>query len=86
MSRHVEPTQLHQGAKDAMMAAIRPYADELGAQGMLAVVAQVTGMLIALQDCRTVTSDAVMTMVRANIESGNQLAVAQVIADAGGVQ
>jgi hypothetical protein len=56
----------------ALTNAMRPYADKLGAQGMLAVAAALVGQLIALQDQRSMTRAMAMEIVARNIESANQ--------------
>lgn len=44
---------------------------------VLAIMAHVTGMLIAMQDQRTVSPEGAMEIVGANIESGNRSAIEQ---------
>ena len=58
---------------------------ELTPEEMLGIVCQLVGNLIAMQDQRKYTADAVMRMVSKNIEAGNQEAIRQV-ASAGGAQ
>jgi len=74
----VQPTPEMEAARQAMIAAIRPYADALGGHGMLACAAYTVGQLIALQDQRTMTSRMALDLVSANIEAGNQAAMAEV--------
>ena len=51
---------------------------------MLAGASQIVGTLIALQDQRKMTPDMALAVVQANIEAGNQQAMAEVMR-AGGV-
>ena len=55
----------------AMADAMRPYADKLGPEGMLAVAAALVGQLMALQDQRTMTPVMAMDIVDKNIENAN---------------
>lgn len=61
-----------EACRQALVAAIRPYADVLGAQGMLAVASALVGQLIAMQDQRTMTQAMAMEIVARNIEGANQ--------------
>jgi hypothetical protein len=61
-----------EACRQALVAAIRPYADTLGPQGMLAVASALVGQLIAMQDQRTVTPKMAMDIVARNIEGANQ--------------
>ena len=56
----------------------------LRADEMLAGASQIVGTLIALQDQRKMTPDMALAVVQANIEAGNQQAMAEVMR-AGGV-
>lgn len=64
-----------------MKAAIDP---QLEPVEMLALVSQLVGNLIALQDWRSMTSDRAILIVTRNIEAGNQEAM-RGVATAGGV-
>ncbi len=70
------PTRAKQHARRAMLAALKPFADELGNDTMLAVLAYTVGQLIALQDQRKMTAEMAMATVSANIEQGNRDAIA----------
>lgn len=59
--------KFEQGIKDAMAATV----DDLTGEEMLAILSQVLGQLIALQDQRTMTSERAMLIVATNIEAGN---------------
>ena len=56
----------------AMVAAMQPYADKLGGEGMLAVASALVGQLVAMQDQRVMTPAMAMAIVAKNIESANQ--------------
>lgn len=58
--------------RQALIDAMRPYADKLGAQRMLAVASAFVGQLVALQDQRTMTPAMAMEIVARNIEGANQ--------------
>lgn len=60
-----------EACRQALLAAIRPYADKLGAQGMLAVASALVGQLVAMQDQRTMTQKMAMEIVVRNIEAAN---------------
>ena len=60
-----------EACRQALAAAMRPFADRLGAQGMLAVASAFVGQLIALQDQRVLTPTMAMEIVARNIELAN---------------
>lgn len=55
--------------------------DTLTAPEVLALSAQLVGMLIALQDQRRFTHDIVMSMIANNIEIGNAAAIETAFTD-----
>ena len=55
----------------AMIKAMRPFADDLGPAGMLAIASNLVGKLIALQDQRTMTREMALELVARNIEAAN---------------
>lgn len=61
-----------EACRQALVAAIRPFADKLGAQGMLAVASALVGQLVAMQDQRTMTPSMAMEIVTRNIELANK--------------
>lgn len=69
-SRPVPPVA--EACRQAMVAAMRPYADQLGPAGMLAVAAALVGQLVAMQDQRTMNPAMAMEIVIRNIELANQ--------------
>lgn len=80
MKTKLVPTSAaEQAARDAAIAAIRPYADELGSDRMLAVLAYTVGQLLAFQDQRTMTPAKAMALISSNIEQGNADAIAHTL-------
>lgn len=75
--KSVPTTPEAEACRQALLAAIHPYADHLGSHGMLAVASALVGQLIAMQDQRTTTPAMAMEIVARNIEGAN----AQVLAD-----
>ena len=59
-------------------------AGEISKPEALALFAQVTGMLIAMQDQRTMTPDDAMTLVSRNIQEGNASFIDQMFSGPGG--
>lgn len=74
-----QPTQAQRDARLAAIASIRPYADQLGDQGMIAVLAYTIGQLIALSDQRKMTAGEAIAIVEANLQQGNSDAISQVL-------
>lgn len=74
-----EPTQVHEDCRNAMLKALDPFKEKLSAIEILAITSQMVGQLIALQDQRKYTTSAVMQVVNANIEGGNQMVIAQLL-------
>ena len=64
-------TEADIAARDAVLAALRPHADIIGAERILCVMAYTVGQLIAMQDQRSITPGRAMLIVSANIEAGN---------------
>lgn len=54
---------------------VRKHQDHLDKLTMLAIVSNIVGKLVALQDQTKVTPEMAMTVVAENIEAGNQEAV-----------
>ncbi|MDE2469419.1 MAG: hypothetical protein KGL35_11900 [Bradyrhizobium sp.] len=73
-----------EAAFQAMLAALRPYADALGPAGMLAVTANLVGKLIAMQDQRIMTPAMAMEIVASNIEAANQDVISRLAKSHGG--
>ena len=62
---------------------LKKHCSRLPAQHLLAISAQVTGMLVALQDQRKYTPEMVMAIVAENIEEGNKGMVSNLMASKG---
>ena len=82
-AKSVDPSSEHQALHGDLMAALRKHED-LPALELLAVTANLVGKLIAMQDQRKYTMDALVAMVSRNIDQGNAEACAQVKGAAAG--
>lgn len=76
---------IHDEVKNAIMESIRPFQDKLSAEEILAIMSKCVGMLVALQDQRKYSPQAVMAMVATNIEGGNQDMINQLMNSQGGM-
>lgn len=68
----VKPTEIHQHFSNDIKELLGKHKDKLSAMEMLALASHLVGALVALQDQRAHTPDAVMKLVRDNIEVGNK--------------
>lgn len=73
MVRYVDPADRHRRMKDAVVAAMSKEVGDMPSDEMLAVLCQIVGQMIALQDQRKYTAASVMDLVSRNIEIGNQM-------------
>jgi len=64
----VQPSAEHEQLRLALCKCIRRKAPDMPAEQILAIFCQLVGQLIALQDQRRFTSEAIMALVSANIE------------------
>ncbi|TIW28711.1 MAG: hypothetical protein E5V63_04335 [Mesorhizobium sp.] len=71
----VQPSADHERLRLALCKVIRRKAPDMPADQILAIFCQLVGQLIALQDQRRYTSEAIIDLVQANIEMGNQHAI-----------
>jgi hypothetical protein len=76
--RVVEAQPRHQEFRNDVVAVLRKHAGHLSAEEMLALAAHLTGQVIALQDQRTMSPQRAMEIVIANLEAGNDEAMAEV--------
>lgn len=83
MKRFPAPAEA-EACRLAMVAAMRPYADKLGPEGMLAVAAALVGQLVAMQDQRKTTPAMAMELVTKNIQDANQHAIDTIARMTGG--
>ena len=70
-------TPEHEVAYQDLCALVNRHADKMTAPELLAVVANMLGKLVALQDQRKVTPVMAMEIVAQNIERGKQQIIAQ---------
>ena len=62
---------------------VRKYGDKLEKDEILALVSNIVGKLVALQDQRKLTSEQAMEIVAQNIELGNQEAIKELMEQTG---
>jgi len=74
----------HNKLKDDLAAVLKKHGEHLSPQEILAIAAQVVGMIVALQDQRTMTPDMAMELVARNIQSGNKAAIEQSLGEVKG--
>lgn len=77
-------TAEHEALRNALLDAVRKTASAMPAEEILAVVCVLVGQLIALQDQRRFTSDAVMDLVAFNIKAGNERVINDLLLAKGG--
>jgi hypothetical protein len=73
--RSIDPTNRHQALKADLDEVMRKHGEHLTAQEILAVAAQVVGMVVAYQDATKMTTESCMEIVLRNIEIGNHVAI-----------
>ena len=61
-----------QAVKKSIEDVLRPQFAIIGAENTLAILAQVVGMFVAVQDQNKYTPEQIMQLVMANIELGNK--------------
>lgn len=82
--RTKDATPRHEKLRLDLLALLKKEAADMPADEILAVVSLLVGQLIAMQDQRRFTSDAVMKLVSANIEAGNRQAIVDLMNADGG--
>jgi len=65
-------TLQHERMFQEVIAVVRKYSDNMSSEEMLAVFANITGKVLAMQDQRTMTVPMAMEIIAQNIEAGNQ--------------
>jgi hypothetical protein len=70
--RTVETSTKHEALYQEVIAVIRKYSDEMDNAEILAVVANMTGKVLAMLDQRKYSLEAAMAIVSRNIELGNR--------------
>lgn len=73
----------HEVAYQDICKLVSKHAAKVSAMELLAIAANMVGKMVAMQDQRSVTIDVAMKTVAANIEMGNQQALAEVSATRG---
>lgn len=68
----------HEVLYQELVAILRRHGDEMSAEEMLAVAANMLGKLLAYQDQRTMTRERGLEIIIKNIEYGNQQAIDEV--------
>lgn len=84
MGRIIQPDARHEAFLAELKAALGNSGADIDAAELLAIASQFVGMLIAQQDQRRYTPDAIMALVGRNIEIGNASAVADLTGPAEG--
>jgi len=79
-----KPNPVHLVAYEEVKALLTRHGDNVSALEMLAIAANLTGKLIALQDQNKITPEVAMSIVAANIEEGNREAIAQTFGEVAG--
>ena len=79
MSTHIAKPE-HEVAYQDICALVNKHADNLSSIELLAIASNMVGKIVAMQDQRTVTPGMAMQVVAANLEQGNQDALAQLAA------
>lgn len=82
MAQH-PTTEVHEALKKSIMECFEPYKDKISAIEILAVLSNTVGQCLAMQDQTKLTPEMALQIVSANIEQGNQYAVAQLMATQG---
>lgn len=83
-TKSVAPNLKHLRYRKALENAIAQGGADLQAEELLAITVHFVGQLIAMQDRRRFTSDAVMTLVTGNIQQGNQEVLNKLLTETGG--
>lgn len=82
--KNLAPSAQHLAFRRALEECIRKEALTMQADEILAVLSHMVGQVIAMQDQRRYSSEAVMHLVSLNIEGGNAEAIASLLNDTGG--
>lgn len=84
MPRVIEVDARHKKFEEGIKAAMKANVADLTGEEMLAILSQVLGQLVALQDQRTMSPERAMAIVATNIEAGNAAVIAGLAGGAGG--
>lgn len=83
-TKTVATSPWHETLREDLIRLIQRTAPDKPADEILAVVCVLVGQLVALQDQRRFSPDAVMAIVAANIEAGNKAVIDGLISAPGG--
>lgn len=67
----------HEAAYQDLCAIVNKYADKLSPIELLAIAANMTGKLAAMQDQRSISPDYAMEVISRNLEYGNKTVIDQ---------
>lgn len=81
-SKAIEPK--HNELKNDIAGVLKKYEKLLDAQEILAITAQIVGMVIAMQDQKKITPAMAYEVVAQNIEAGNRAIIEDLLNSAGG--
>lgn len=73
--RIISTEKRHEDVMEDFKAVLTKHKDKLSASEMLAISSQLVGQILALQDQRTMTAEAGLLTIQANIEQGNRDAI-----------
>jgi hypothetical protein len=73
--RSIQPDARHEAFLAELKAALGNSGKDIDAAELLAISSQFVGMLLAMQDQRTMTIDRAMATIERNIEIGNHTAI-----------
>lgn len=73
--RSIQPDARHEAFLAELKAALGNSGKDIDAAELLAISSQFVGMLLAMQDQRTMTIDRAMATIERNIEIGNRTAI-----------
>lgn len=74
-----EPSAAQLAFRAELITLLRKYGEKLTPEEVLAFCSYTVGQVLALQDQRTMTQDMAIKLIKANIELGNQHAVAEMM-------
>lgn len=81
--RRIEPNDAHKALKADIDAALLKHGKVMSSAEILAIISQMCGMVLAMQDQRTMTKDAALEIMTSNIEIGNAIVIANLNATQG---
>lgn len=74
-TKSVMPSLTSIKCREAVLAAIQPFKNDLSGWEILAILSYTVGQVAALQDQRTVTREMIGKLIADNIEAGNTFVV-----------